>query len=70
MNTDYNELCCKPFFELPQLRKDVNAVDSPISPEIEEQDLAAKIGYTERATSCMNPIERRRKIRCANYWDA
>jgi hypothetical protein len=37
---DNHQLRCKLFFQLPQLRKYVNAVDSPIGPEVEQGDFA------------------------------
>lgn len=51
-------------FELPQLRKYVNTVDSPICPEIEEDDFPSQIGQAKRPVSGMYPVEITGEIRC------
>jgi len=45
-------------FELPQLREYVDAIDSAIGPEVEQQELAAKVGELKPATAGVNPVER------------
>ena len=45
-------------FELPQLREYVDAIDSAIGPEVEQQELAAKVGELKSATAGVNPVER------------
>jgi hypothetical protein len=49
-------------FELPQLRKYVDAVDSAVSPEVEQQEFAAKIGEAKSAAAGVNPVERVREV--------
>lgn len=66
MNANYDELFFVPGFELPQLREYMDAVNSPIGPEIQQNDLAPHISQAELATTCMNPVEIVRKIRRAN----
>lgn len=55
-------------FDLPQLREDVQAVDSAIGPEIQKDYLAPKPFQRERFSTGMNPVEARRKFRRANAW--
>ena len=57
MHADDRNLVWKPFFELQQLREDVNAVDSAVSPEIEQEDLASKVSQSERAPAGVYPVE-------------
>ena len=45
-------------FELPQLREYVDAVDSAVGPEVEQQEFAAKVGELKPATAGVNPVER------------
>ena len=52
--------------ELPQLRKDMDAVDSAIGPEIEEQELTAKVGEGKFPTAGVDPLQGVGKIRRAN----
>ena len=66
MNSNYNDLGFEPFFQLPQLRKYVNAVDSPIGPEVEQEDLAPQIGQSERAVFGVYPVQVRWEIGGAN----
>ena len=49
-------------FELPQLRKNVDTVDSAVGPEIEQEELAAKIGELKPAAAGVDPVERVREI--------
>ena len=66
MNAYYDELFFIPGFELPQLREYMDAVDSPIGPEIQQNYLAPHVSQAELASACMNPVEILRKIRCTN----
>ena len=66
MNAYYDELLFIPSFELPQLREYMDAVDSPIGPEIQQNYLAPHVSQTELASACMNPVEILRKIRRTN----
>jgi hypothetical protein len=59
---DYSELGRKLLFQLPQLRKYVNAVDSAVCPEVEQDDFSAEIREPERPVSGVNPIQISRKI--------
>jgi hypothetical protein len=62
VNADYHELARIPGFELPQLREYMDAVDSPIGPEIEENDLPLQVAQRELPSPCMNPVEVVRKL--------
>lgn len=53
-------------FDLPQLRKDVNAVDSAVSPEVEQDDFAAELRERERGTVRVDPVESRWEFGRAN----
>jgi len=66
MNSNYNDLGFELFFQLPQLRKYVNAVDSPIGPEVEQEDLASHVSQSERAVFGVYPVQIRREIGGAN----
>lgn len=66
MNANYDELFFISGFELPQLREYMDAVDSPIGPEIQQNYLAPHVSQAELASACMNPVEIFRKIRRAN----
>ena len=63
LNADDDQVGSKPRFELPQLRKYMDAVDSPISPEIEENGLSAKVDETKRLAAGVNPVDVFRKFR-------
>ena len=52
-------------FELPQLREYVNAIDSPIRPEVEQNDLASQIGKTKLLPAGMDPVEIIGKLGCS-----
>jgi hypothetical protein len=43
VDTDDGDGLGKPMLELPQLRQHMNAVDSTVRPEIEQEQLAAKV---------------------------
>jgi hypothetical protein len=57
MNTDDDDIICILFFDLPQLRKDVYAVDSAIRPEVEQYDFPAQRLQRQRFASRMYPVE-------------
>lgn len=63
--TYYDELPRVLRFELPQLREYVNAVDSPIRPEVEQDDLASQIGKPELLPARMDPVEIIGKLGCS-----
>ena len=65
VNADDNELILIFFFELGQVGKDVMAVDAAERPEIEQDDLAAQLGKSDRAG--VDPVDassqaRRRRL--------
>jgi hypothetical protein len=66
LNSYYNELIGVLRLELPQLREYMDAVDSPIGPEVEQHDLTPQVGEVKLPSSSVNPVEIVRKIRCAN----
>ena len=66
LNSDDNELVTVLRFELPQLREHMNAVDSPIGPEIEKYDLTPKLSQGELPPAGMNPVEIVGKFRSPN----
>ena len=63
VNADYCELAAVFRFELPQLREYVDAVDSPIGPEVQKNDFPAQVGELEFFPACMNPVEVVGKLR-------
>lgn len=65
LNSNDYELLLKPRFELPQLRKYMDAVYSAISPEIEKHCFPAQVGETQSAATGMNPVEIVGKFRCS-----
>ena len=66
VDADYCNLACEALLELPQLRKDVNAVDSAVRPEIEDEQLAAVIREGARHSSGVQPIETGGEVGRAN----
>jgi hypothetical protein len=48
MNADDDQFTGEFTFQLPQLREDVEAVDSAVGPEVEDDQLAAQVGERER----------------------
>jgi hypothetical protein len=66
MNSDDDNVVRVPLLDLPQLRKNVDAVDSAIGPEIEENDFAAQVVDAQLLASCMNPVETPRKVGGSN----
>ncbi len=63
VNADYDQLRRKAKLELPQLREYMNAVNSPIGPEIEQHDFPSKIGKLECLSASVHPIDVIRKLR-------
>src|SRR5687768_10194848 len=57
VHTDDGDGPGEPLLELPQLRKHMDAVDSAVGPEVEEQHLAAEIGEREAPTAGVQPVE-------------
>jgi hypothetical protein len=55
-----------PLLDLPQLRKNVNAIDSAVRPEVEKDHVTPKTFQRERLFACMDPVEARREFGCAN----
>ena len=62
VNADYYKLAVVFRFKLPQLRKYVDAVDSPIGPEIQEDDFPPQVGQPDPPATRMNPVEVVRKL--------
>jgi hypothetical protein len=63
VHTDDGDGLGKSLLELPQLRKHMNAVDSAVRPEVEEQHLAAEVSEREPPTTGVQPVERVGKVR-------
>jgi hypothetical protein len=57
LNSDYEEFARIFRFKLPQLRKYVNAVYSPVGPEIQEHYLPSQVSKPELLSASMNPVE-------------
>lgn len=57
MDTKDYEFLTISFFELPQLRKYVDAVDSAVGPEIEQHDSSTQITEMDRAVGRIDPVE-------------
>ena len=55
--SNHNDLAGVFQFELPQLRENMNTVNSTVGPEIEKDDLASQIGELEFLAAGMNPVE-------------
>lgn len=68
MHSNDNNVVGILLFDLPQLRQNVNAVDSAIGPEIEEDHTATQALERERLSTGVNPVETRRKLRSPNAW--
>ena len=64
VNADHYQLRRISLFELPQLREYVNAVDSPVGPEIEKNNFSAQIDEAQRTVAGMYPVEIRWKVGC------
>jgi hypothetical protein len=63
VNADYYKLAVVLPFELPQLRKYMDAVESPIGPEIQKDEFPAQVGQPEHSATRMNPVEVVGKLR-------
>lgn len=57
LNSNYNELSTVLRFELPQLREYMDAVDSPIGPEVEKDDFTPELSEGQLSASSMDPVE-------------
>lgn len=57
MNPDNYEVFPKPCLKLPQLRKYMDAIDSPVGPEVEQYCLSAEVDYAERLAAAVNPVD-------------
>ena len=66
LNADYYKLARVLRFELPQLREYMDAVDSPIGPEIQKDDLAAQVGKPELFSAGMDPVEIVGELGCSH----
>ena len=53
-------------FELPQLRENVNAIDSTVRPEIEQDDLSSQVDEPQRLIARVNPVEIGSEFRRSN----
>ncbi len=61
VNTNDNDLCRIPLLNRPQRGQNVQAVDSAIRPEIEDDQATAQVSERHRSTD-VKPGERRREI--------
>lgn len=68
MDADYYQFRFIPLFELPQLREYMDAVDSTIGPEIEQDDFPAKIGELDGPSAGMYPVDVVGKFRRSYGW--
>ena len=66
VHTDDRDPRSVSFLELPQLRKNMDAVDSAVGPEIEKEQFAAEVGERQTTSTGVHPIERIWKIGGAN----
>jgi hypothetical protein len=66
MDADDGDMIGVLLFEPPQLRKYVDAVDSAVRPEIEEEQLTAEVGEREAPSPGVDPIERCWEVGCAD----
>jgi hypothetical protein len=57
VNTDDDDVVTIIFFDLPQLRENVDAVDSAVRPEVEQYDFPAELLQAQRVATGMDPIE-------------
>jgi hypothetical protein len=64
MHPDYHEHVVKPLLELPDPREQVEAVDSAVRPEVEDDDLAAQVGDAEWALD-VEPVKSLQELRRA-----
>jgi hypothetical protein len=56
VDADRDQHIAVALFELPQLRKYVETVDSAVGPEIEQDELAAQVAQRQRSCN-IDPIE-------------
>lgn len=68
VNAYYYQLRWIPQLELPQLREYMDAVNSPIGPEIQQNDFSAKIGELECLSAGVHPIDVVGKFRRSYRW--
>ena len=68
VNANHGEIVWKLVLELPQLREDMDAVDSAIGPEVEQQHLPAKVSEREPSSARVDPVERVGEIGSADGW--
>lgn len=66
VHSDDSDITGVLLFDLPQLREDVNAVDSAIGPEVEQDDFATQLRQCEWVALRVDPVESRREIWSAN----
>ena len=66
VHADDDERICEFLFELPQLRKNMNAVDSTVRPEIEKDGFSPQVDKPQRAVPCVNPVQIRREFGRSN----
>jgi hypothetical protein len=64
MDPDDRQVVREFAFEIPQLRNDVDAIDSAVGPEVENDDFAAQLPDRQRRR--IEPLEIGRKFRSAN----
>jgi hypothetical protein len=68
VNPDDGDRVAKPMFEFPQLRENVDAVDSAVSPEVQQEELAPEVGESESAPAGVQPVERIGEFGGAHRW--
>ena len=68
VNANHGEIVRKLLLELPQLREDMDAVDSAIGPEVQQQHPPAKVSEREPSSAGVDPVERIGEIGSANGW--
>jgi len=66
VHTDDNDIVRVLDLDLPQLRKNVDAIDSTISPKVEKNDAATKALERKRLSAGVDPVKTWRKLRSAN----
>jgi hypothetical protein len=66
VDADHHDITLVLIFDLPQLRKNVDAVYSAIRPEVEKHDFAPKTRERDAVAASVNPIETSWKLRRAN----
>ncbi len=66
MHAYYDERLSIPLFEFPQLRKDVNAIDSAVRPEIQQHRFLSQVRQTKGTSGRVDPFDVLRKFRSAD----